>query len=73
MKKENDKIPAFCMLPSPALAIFESALFTCTVRSDWLLRVPRRLICEGKEACVEKDYRPRLFPLYICETKKKKK
>ena len=65
MKKENGNFPAFCMLSSPASATFGSALLTCKERSDWLLPVPKRLSREGKEACVEKDYWPRLFPLYF--------
>ena len=44
IKKENDKIPAYCMLPLPVSAIFGSALFTCKARSDWLFRVPQQLI-----------------------------
>ena len=42
------------MLSLSVSAIFGSALFTCDARFDWLVRVPQRLICEGKEPCVEK-------------------
>ena len=54
MKKENDKISVLCMLSVLVSAIFLSELFTCKARSERLVRVPQRLLCEGKEACVEK-------------------
>ena len=72
MKKENNQIPTVSMLSSPVSAILVSALFTCKARSDWLVCVPLRLFCEGKEACVEKDYRL-VVPLVFLRRKKRKR
>ena len=73
MKK--GKRPNTCSLHAvfAVLAILGNALFTCKARSDWLVLVPQRLICEGKEVFVEKkSYRPRLFPLHLCDASGKK-
>ena len=35
-----------------------------------MVLIPQRLICEGREACVEKDYGPRLSSLYYLRRKK---
>ena len=72
MKKDNDKLSVLCMLSVLVSAIFLSELFTCKARSERLVRVPQRLLCEGKEACVEKKSTgPGCSPC-IFATKKKK-
>ena len=76
VKMKKEKRPNTCSLHAvfAVLAILGNALFTCKARSDWLVLVPQRLICEGKEVFVEKkSYRPRLFPLHLCDASGKKK
>ena len=61
------------MLSSPVLAILGNALFTCKTCSDWLVPVLQRLICEGKEVCVEKVTRRGCSPCILRRTKTKTK
>ena len=62
------------MLSSPVLAILGNALFTCEARSDWLVPVPQRLICEGKEVFVEKKkLQASVVPLASLRRKGKKR
>ena len=56
------------------LAILGNALFTCKARSDWLVLVPQRLICEGKEVFVEKKkLQASVVPLASLRRKGKKR